>query len=182
MGDDERAERDGGSKRPPPRSRIIGRRVGQVLHWSVAVAIAVAATVQVSQQVFFPSASATPPPFRGCDDGLRALLEAIHQATAAAESHTGDATDEAALERFRHAIAPMWAHRDALEEMCQGSGNEALLDALERLRYSEEHGVRHQAAELTALRRRVSRMVAARLDTTPPAAPAAEGSVKRPPP
>jgi hypothetical protein len=65
------------------------------------------------------------------------------------------------LLRYRAAVGPSWRHRDGVLEMC-GSSAEArrLLDALERLRYSEEHAVRHQATELTALRQRVRRLMA----------------------
>ena len=62
----------------------------------------------------------------------------------------------AALLRYRAAIAPSWRHRDAVEQMCRSTEHDGLLDAIERLRYSEEHGVRSRATELTALRRRVS--------------------------
>ena len=61
---------------------------------------------------------------------------------------------EAALLRFRSLVDEAWAHRDAVAAQC-GERHAALLDSLERLRYAEEHGVRHQAVELTSLRRRV---------------------------
>jgi hypothetical protein len=180
VADEDDSQEEAGSTGPvkPPlsRGRLVGRRIGQVLHWSVVVGIATAATLQLSKQVFFPDPPAAPSPFESCEDGLRGLFDAIHDASLAAEGHDRDPDDEAALERFRAAIQPAWSHRDAVEGLCRGSGHEALLDALERLRYSEEHGVRHQAAELTALRRRVSSMVAASLRPRNMPAPPLEGS------
>ncbi len=47
-----------------------------------------------------------------------------------------------------------------MAELCRGQETSlGALDAIERLRYSEEHSVRHQAVELTALRRKVKELV-----------------------
>jgi hypothetical protein len=132
--------------------------VGQGIYYAVVAALATAATVQIAQQVFFaPSAGA--PPFASCDDGLRRFYQAIQEGRSAAERSDPDAREDTALARYRAAVEPTWRHRSALWSLCQNEPDRrSILDAMERLRYSEEHGVRHQAAELTTLRRRVHKM------------------------
>jgi hypothetical protein len=67
--------------------------------------------------------------------------------------------EDAALDRFRRALQPDWDDRDHIEELCQPSPSSmAALDAIEQLRYAEEHAVRREAAELAPLRRRVQAM------------------------
>ena len=124
-------------------------------YYSVAAVIAVASTVQVSRQVFaVPSARS---PFATCRDGLLALVSASDRARRAALEIDGE---EAALARFRRALDPEWTHRDAIAATCRGSaGDEAALDAIERLRYAEEHAVRREAGDLAPLRRRVQTIV-----------------------
>jgi len=151
--------RGGGDR--PTGARKIGRRVAQGLYYGLVVAIGVAAVTQVSQQVFCVEPPAEPPPFATCDEGLRELLAAVERGRRAAEwaaPDGGDTDEEAALARYRAAVAPVWRHRDAVAALCTGK-RRAALDAVERLRYSEEHGVRSQAGELTALRRRVRKLV-----------------------
>ncbi len=136
-----------------------GRRVGQFLYYAMVGAIAVASTAQITRQVFFPPPAEVPPPFQGCRAGLVALFQAIEQGRAAAE-RGDDRDEEAALVRYREAVGPIWRHRDAVAALCQVDPNAiGALDAIERLRYSEEHSVRHQAVELTALRRQVKELV-----------------------
>ena len=150
---------------PSPRRRgprWLGRRVAQGIYYALVVSISVAATYQLTRQVFFAGAAAEPVPYRGCEDGLRELYDAIGRARHAAEGVGTDveaASDEAALLRYRETLAPTWQHRDAVAELCRGRGLDGLLDVIERLRYSEEHDVRHQAAELSTLRRRVHSLV-----------------------
>jgi hypothetical protein len=148
----------------PPRrgARFVGRRVAQAVYYALAVFIAGAATVQITQQVFFPEPASEPAPFGSCDAGVRALFDAIEAGRVAADRRNHGEIDthpDEALNRYRDTVAPIWAHRPAVAELCGGQ-HRRLLDALERLRYSEEHGVRHQAVELTALRRRVRSLVA----------------------
>ncbi len=144
--------------------RKIGRRVAQGLYYAVVTAMGVAAVVQVGGQVFCAAPPAEPAPFASCDEGLRELLAAIERGRLAAEwsrSDGGDTDEEAALRRYRNAVEPVWRHRDEVAALCGGK-RRATLDAVERLRYSEEHGVRSQAGELTALRRRVRKLVGQR--------------------
>jgi hypothetical protein len=68
--------------------------------------------------------------------------------------------EDAALADFRRALSPEWDDRDHIEDLCRPSPSSmAALDALERLRYAEEHAVRREAAELAPLRRRVQAIV-----------------------
>lgn len=160
---------DGSSEeRRLSRGRRVGRRVGQVVYYALVGAFATAATWQVTQQIFFPKAPDVPVTVSTCEGGIRVLLDGIDAAKQAAARHDGDGDEEAALNRFRRAISPVWAQRDAIGAMCPRAEHKALLDAIDRLRYSEEHGVRKQAAELAALRRRVGDM-AAEVVPQPPA-------------
>jgi hypothetical protein len=144
---------------PDRRPRKTGRRAGQLFYYGLCVAIAASGSWQITRQVFFER-PAEPPPWSTCDEGLRALYRAIGAARAAAEQEASDEA-EAALRRFREVAGQAWRFRDAVSESCSASPDRtALLDAMEQLRYSEEHDVRHQAAELAARRRRVRQQVA----------------------
>jgi hypothetical protein len=71
-----------------------------------------------------------------------------------------DQGEDAALARFRSALEPEWSHRDDIAARCQGTPRDkGALDAIERLRYAEEHAVRREAGELAPLRRRVQAIV-----------------------
>jgi hypothetical protein len=159
--------------RSPARRR--GRRIANVVYYSLAACLGVSATIQLTRQLFFPTAPAAPPPFRSCAEGLRMLYDAIDRGRRQAEGPGAlgeDDDEDAALLRYREALAPSWRHRDQVAAMCHGDARyQGALDAIERLRYSEEHGVRHQAIELTLLRRRVRQLVEQRLAPTPTARP-----------
>jgi hypothetical protein len=148
----------------PDRGARIGRRVASALYYAVAVAVALFATIDVSRQVFAPWETAPDAaPFQSCPEGLGALYRAVEAGRVAVElAPSGEiGGEDAALARFRAAVEPAWRHRARAAELCRGEPRlMAALDAVERLRYSEEHGVRHQAAELGALRRRVRGLVA----------------------
>ncbi len=152
----------------PPRR--LGRRAAAGLYYLTVAAIAVASLIQITQQVFFPQPPSALAPFSSCVDGLRQLYQAIERGRHAAETPDphGERNEEAALLRYRNAVTPVWQHRDAAARLCTKQPNHRdSLDVIERLRYSEEHGVRHQAAELTALRRRVQKLVKERLSVPP---------------
>lgn len=141
----------------PPRSdrsRRRGRRIAQILYYAGAGALCVAATVQITRQVYFAD---TPPEANvdSCRQGLLALHGAIEAGREEA-AKLPDASQEQALRAYRGEVEPGWHERQAVENLCQGDA-EALgtLDALGRLRYAEEQGVRGRAAELSALRQRV---------------------------
>lgn len=140
------------------RNQLIGRRVGQVVYYAAVGAFAFTATWQVTQQIFYPEQRPGAAADVSCEQGLSKLLEGIEEAKREAAKQVHDSDHEAALNRFRTAITASWVDREAIGNKCRSREHKRLLDALDRLRYSEEHGVRKQAAELTALRRRVSEM------------------------
>ena len=149
----------------PSGARRRGRRIAIGLFWAVTVAIAVASATQVTQQVFFnpcPGGLSCPGPaasvsFSSCREGLLALHGAVERARLAAAGTDGE---DAALARFRAALTPEWGHRDDVAGACRGRAeDEGALDAIERLRYAEEHAVRREAGELAPLRRRVDAIV-----------------------
>ncbi len=141
-------------------ARRIGRRAGQGI-FLLAVGLFVAtSTWQLTQQVFFPEAPSGPNAPTSCEAGIRSLLRGVEDAKEAAEASARGAGEEVALRHFRDAISATWTYRPTIGELCQGEDHKRLLDAIDRLRYSEEHGVRKQASELSALRRRVAQLAA----------------------
>ncbi len=119
---------------------------------------------QVVRHAVFPPAPQGPAPFSTCRDGLHALYAAIERGREAARlaNESGDSRsgEETALQRYREAVEPTWRYRDQVQALCRSApGQEGALDAIERLRYAEEHGVRSQAEELSSLRRRVRQIV-----------------------
>jgi hypothetical protein len=144
---------------PSPRQRT-GRRAALVAYWALVVSISVAAAASVTLQVF---AAPPGPAFASCEAGLRALSAAVDRARGAAAASEGDEDD--AIARFRRALEPDWSGVDGVAASCRGKAeNQRTLDALERLRYAEEHAVRRESGELAPLRRRVQAVV----DALPP--------------
>jgi len=93
------------------------------------------------------------------------LMKAVDRARLAAAGTEGE---DAALARFRSALEPEWSHRDGVASRCKGAAaDEATLDAIERLRYAEEHAVRREAGELAPLRRRVQGIIDRELSPCP---------------
>jgi hypothetical protein len=100
---------------------------------------------------------AGPSPYAGCHEGLVALVAAVDRARSAAPGIDGE---DAAIDRFRGALLPEWSHRDSIAKACGGAtDDQRALDAIERLRYAEEHAVRREAGDLAPLRRRVQAIV-----------------------
>jgi hypothetical protein len=142
--------------KPPRTPAARGRRAAAIAYWAVVAAIAVVVAVEISWQVL--GAPGPPAPYPTCHAGLRALQGAVVRARdAAAHSTEGE---NAALGRFRDALQPEWTYRDGVAGRCRGTPkDEGALDAIERLRYAEEHAVRREAGELAPLRRRVQAIV-----------------------
>ena len=120
--------------------------------------------VQVVREAFFARQPDGPLPFASCRDGLHALYAAIERGREAARqaNESGEVRpgEETALARYREAVNPTWRYRDQIADLCRTTPEQAgALDAIERLRYAEEHGVRSQAEELSSLRRRVRQIV-----------------------
>jgi hypothetical protein len=145
------------AKEPPrldPRAR--GRRIALVVYYAVVACVGTAAAWQITRQVMFEPIP--PGPAATCQEGLRSLFGALARAREAAAG--ADGGEDLALERFRQNLQPEWGHRDGVASRCRGSTkDEATLDAIERLRYAEEHAVRREAGELAPLRRRVQAIV-----------------------
>jgi hypothetical protein len=137
-------------KLSPARAR--GRRTAFVLYLLVALVVGAAGGIQVFAQAF-ERREAPEIHVKSCPDGLARLAAAVERARTAASVTDGE---DAALDRFRRALQPDWDDRDHIEDLCQSSPSSmAALDAIEQLRYAEEHAVRREAAELAPLRRRV---------------------------
>ncbi|WP_437960798.1 hypothetical protein WME76_14890 [Sorangium sp. So ce119] len=150
-----------GRRRGP---RALGRRIAQVAYYSVAALIIVACTLQIIRQVFF--LPVVPSPYGSCQEGLLALVRAVDRARDAAPGTDGE---DAALARFRSKLAPEWTYRDGVAVSCRGSTeDERALDAIERLRYAEEHAARREAGDLAPLRRRVRAIVDGQLGPVSP--------------
>jgi len=139
------------------KRRADGRRIAMTLYYVVVALVGGAAAVQISQQVLFPAVSRTSPTAT-CQDEFRGLFAAIGRAREAAASENGG--EDAALDRFRAALNPTWASYERIQTSCRGTADGAgTLDAIERLRYAEEHAVRREAGELAPLRRKVQAIV-----------------------
>lgn len=167
------------AEKPPKKPMTptaLGRRIATVVYWAVVVAVSLAAGVEITWQVFVEPSP--PAPYASCHEGLLSLFGAVVRARDAA-AHT-EAGEDAALARFRAALGPEWTYRDGVAARCRGSTkDEGALDAIERLRYAEEHAVRREAGELAPLRRRVQAIVDAELGGRAP--PAETGRPPAPP-
>ncbi len=152
----EQPEEPGASPAPPPVDpRNKGRRAAAGVYYGVVAVVCVVSTVQVSLQATRVSPVASP--YAGCHEGLAALNSAVERARSAAPGTDGE---ESAIARFRAALDPEWGFRDGIAATCRGSApDERALDAIERLRYAEEHAVRREAGELAPLRRKVQAIV-----------------------
>lgn len=148
----------------PASARARGRKIAVGLYYSLAAAVIVAITVQVIQQVFFLPVK--PSPYPGCRAGLLALVRAVDRAREAAPGTDGE---DAAIDRFRGGLEPEWGYRDGIAAACRGSAeDERALDAIDRLRYAEEHAARREAGDLAPLRRRVRALVDVELGPATP--------------
>lgn len=134
--------------------RQLGRTLGIVVYAVVMAAFTVVCSVQICLQVWAPTMEN--PPF-DCSAGALALAEAIDTARVAAAD---EPDEQAALAKFRGALAPTWKFRPALNGVC-ASNPEALrhLRAIDRLRYAEEHAVRYAAVDLAERRHEVERLI-----------------------
>ncbi len=134
----------------------MGRRGGIAVYSLVVVVFTAVASIQVILQVWPPIAFDVPAG-ASCRPALKGLLTAVKRARAAAAASSDG--ERAALQQFRSTIAPEWAIRGSLEEVC--AGDPAALKALklvDRLRYAEEHAVRYEAGDVASLRRTVDQL------------------------
>jgi hypothetical protein len=161
---------------PPPEApaapdaiqvaRRRGRRVALAIYYAVAGGVCVAGALQVTLQVYW--SPSRPSPYAGCREGQVALVSAIDRARKAAPGTDGE---DAAIDRFRSALLPEWSHRDAIAGTCRTKADDEraidALDAIDRLRYAEEHAVRREAGDLAPLRRRVQAIIENELGAGP---------------
>lgn len=147
---------------PSDAGRRVGRKIGWGLYATFVLLVTLVPAAQVFRGALFPPKPDTPAPFDDCRAGLRALHQSIvdgREAAAQVEAATHE--PEVALRRYREVVDRVWQHRRRAAELCEPDpALSGALDALERLRYAEEHGVRSQTAGLGPLRRRVAEIVA----------------------
>jgi hypothetical protein len=115
------------------------------------------ASGQITKQIFWPAP--VPATVKTCEEGLASLHNAIEKGRASAELENDPAKG---LLRFRAEVDPVWVELPPIQGLCQAAADRRSLDALERLRYAEEHAVRREASSLAALRKQVASDVAAR--------------------
>lgn len=140
-----------------------GRRVATIVFLSVVVVWVLYVSGQIVVQAASPSVAG--PAFDSCDHGLAQLFGAVERARGAAE---GDDDADTALKRYRTALSPEWTALEAARKLCVSEEDRRSLDAIERLRYAEEHAVRREAASLSVLRRQVASDLSRR---SPPKSP-----------
>jgi hypothetical protein len=149
----------------PASGRKRSRALAVIVYYGIIVTICIGATTQITKQVFYQPR--IPSSYKNCHEGLSALVSAIERARRAAPGTDGE---DNAIARFRSALNPEWGFSDSIGDTCRGSVNdEGALDAIERLRYAEEHAVRREAGDLAPLRRKVQAIVDS--DLTQRAAP-----------
>lgn len=141
-----------GSARPGQ----LGRTLGIAVFAFLVAGFTVVCSVQICLQVWAPRVE--PAPF-DCSAGTLALADAVDAARLAAAD---EPDEQAALDKFRGALEPIWKYRPALSHSC-ASSREARqhLRAIDRLRYAEEHAVRYAAVDLAERRNEVKRLILA---------------------
>ena len=138
----------------PPATLRRGRRLATVAFLAVVAVFTLTQAGQITRQVLFPQAVRGE---LGCEQSQLQLYRALERARTAGEA---DLDQDTALARFRAALDPEWAALEGARANCSSAEQRRSLDALERLRYAEEHAVRREAASLAALRRQVAADVA----------------------
>jgi hypothetical protein len=138
----------------PPAVVRRGRTLATVVFLAVVAVFTLTQAGQITKQVMFPEVV---PSGLGCEQSLASLHGALERARTAGEA---DLDQDTALARFRAALDPEWATLEGARANCSSAEQRRSLDALERLRYAEEHAVRREAASLAALRRQVAADIA----------------------
>jgi hypothetical protein len=132
-----------------------GRRAKRLtlgVFYSLVVLFTAVLATEIGWQVWAPERAPGAP--AGCVEGLRALLEGLDAARAAAEGT--EVTPEQALGRFRSSLGVAWGATDEVADACGGEARfREAFDLVRRLRYAEESAVRRDARDLGVLRRRV---------------------------
>ena len=143
------------------RARRRTRRAVMAAYYVVVVTFIVIAAGNVTWEIWAPRFRHQTP--ADCAAGLQTLQQGVDRARRAA-GELSDASEDAALARFRQALLPEWARRDEIAAACESNAElVTALDVIERLRYAEERAVRREVSELAPLRRKVEQ-----LRTSPP--------------
>ena len=130
-------------------------------YYVVVAAFIVLAAGNVTWEIWAPHFRRHVP--ADCGAGLEALKQGVERARQAA-GELSEASEDAALARFRQALLPEWERREEIAAACESNAELArALDVIERLRYAEERAVRREVSELAPLRRKVEQ-----LRTSPP--------------
>jgi hypothetical protein len=119
----------------------------------VTVVIAISIS-QVARQVYAEPAQV---PAVRCSEELVRLMSAIDRATTKAQGSLGPAQD--VLPQFRSDLSPEWDRLEPLRKACSNEPHAQALDAIEQLRYAEEHAVRRDSFELTDRRKQARLML-----------------------
>src|SRR5689334_3035140 len=131
--------------RTPPglteSQRRSGRRFATIVFLAGVASWVVGASAQIVKQALWPDVVAVP--YKTCGEGLESLHAALARARGEAE---GELDPDEALRQFREALNPGWSYLSGVRASCQDPQKLRSLDALERLRYAEEHAVRREAA------------------------------------
>ena len=137
---------------PLQRSRLLGRRVGIAIFFTIFAGATLMWTIQILTTVW----GSAPPSPAGCARGTADLQLAVDRARDAYAKLAGDEDERAALTRYRSALEPEWQQRKAVEAACREdqAGKKRLKDVI-ALRYAEEHAVRYESLGLAPLRRRL---------------------------
>jgi hypothetical protein len=136
------------------RVRQLGRTLGVAVYATLVAGFTVICSVQICLQVWAPKVE--PAPF-DCSAGTVALVQAVDAARIAAAN---EPDEQAALTKFRGALAPTWKYRPALTRACAHDAESLRhLRAVDRLRYAEEHAVRYAAVDLAERRNEVERLM-----------------------
>src|SRR3954462_2667294 len=131
-------------------ARRRGRRAIMIGYYVLAAIFVAIAAGNVTYQVWAPALREYPP--EPCGRGLSELAASVDAARAAAHA-SDDGDEEAALQRFRQALWPVWSRYDAIAASCrQDPPLATALDVIQRLRYAEERAVRRESTELVPLR------------------------------
>ncbi len=142
------------------RSNRRARQIGAGVFLSFVVVWVLFASTQITLQIFWPDpTTASPVPAPTCSETLATLHTSIQRGQTAAELDVDPAT---ALGHYRAEVDPVWAAHASAKELCVSAADRRSLDALERLRYAEEHAVRREATSLAALRKQVAADIASR--------------------
>jgi hypothetical protein len=136
----------------PARSRAkrIGQRIGIALFALFVSVPTLVWTYQIMLAIFYPPLGPAP---QSCESGTLDLLRALDRARTAARGQ--DLGERQSLARFRAALKPAWDAHPALTALCRTTERDSQrLQAVDALRYAEEHAVRYEATALAGQRRR----------------------------